>query len=76
MRSRTVNSDGYLSVDPVVYRHLFDEPIGKHRREEAECPRGNGRIQKTKAAVRTAYYCPVCQQRIQLLSLAGLGAPE
>jgi formamidopyrimidine-DNA glycosylase len=32
-----------------------------HRREGEECPRGNGEIQKTSAAGRTAYYCPVCQ---------------
>lgn len=31
------------------------------RREGADCPRGNGKIQKTKAAGRTAYYCPTCQ---------------
>jgi formamidopyrimidine-DNA glycosylase len=32
-----------------------------HRREGERCPRGNGEIQKTKAAGRTAYYCPACQ---------------
>ncbi len=31
------------------------------RQEGADCPRGNGKIQKTKAAGRTAYYCPTCQ---------------
>jgi formamidopyrimidine-DNA glycosylase len=40
---------------------LPDSFLLPHRREEAECPRGNGRIQKTKAAGRTAYYCPTCQ---------------
>ena len=35
-----------------------------HRREGADCPRSNGKIQKTKAAGRTAYYCPACQPRI------------
>ena len=32
-----------------------------HRQEGADCPRGNGRILKIKAAGRTAYYCPTCQ---------------
>jgi formamidopyrimidine-DNA glycosylase len=32
-----------------------------HRREGEECPRGNGKIRKTSAAGRTAYYCPACQ---------------
>jgi formamidopyrimidine-DNA glycosylase len=35
-----------------------------HRQEGADCPRGNGKIQKTKAAGRTAYYCPTCQPRV------------
>jgi formamidopyrimidine-DNA glycosylase len=35
-----------------------------HRQEGADCPRANGKIQKTKAAGRTAYYCPTCQPRI------------
>ena len=35
-----------------------------HRQEGAECPRNNGKIHKTKAAGRTAYYCPTCQSRI------------
>ena len=35
-----------------------------HRQEGADCPRNNGKIQKTKAAGRTAYYCPTCQPRI------------
>jgi formamidopyrimidine-DNA glycosylase len=34
-----------------------------HRQEGADCPRNNGKIQKTKAAGRTAYYCPTCQPR-------------
>jgi formamidopyrimidine-DNA glycosylase len=32
-----------------------------HRRAGEDCPRGNAKIQKTKAAGRTAYYCPTCQ---------------
>jgi formamidopyrimidine-DNA glycosylase len=40
---------------------LPDSFLLPHRREGAECPRGNGNIQKTKAAGRTAYYCPACQ---------------
>jgi len=32
-----------------------------HRREGKGCPRENGEIRKTKAAGRTAYYCPACQ---------------
>ena len=35
-----------------------------HRQEGADCPRNNGKIQKTKAAGRTAYYCPTCQPRV------------
>jgi formamidopyrimidine-DNA glycosylase len=35
-----------------------------HRQEGADCPRGNGKVQKTKAAGRTAYYCPTCQPGI------------
>ena len=34
-----------------------------HRREGDDCPRGNGKIQKMKAAGRTAYYCPACQPK-------------
>jgi formamidopyrimidine-DNA glycosylase len=32
-----------------------------HRQEGEKCPRGNGYIQKLKAAGRTAYICPTCQ---------------
>ncbi len=32
-----------------------------HRREGEKCPRGNGRIERIKAAGRTAYFCPACQ---------------
>jgi formamidopyrimidine-DNA glycosylase len=35
-----------------------------HRQEGADCPRGNGTVLKTKAAGRTAYYCPTCQPRV------------
>jgi formamidopyrimidine-DNA glycosylase len=42
---------------------LPDSFLLAHRREGADCPRGNGKIQKTKAAGRTAYYCPACQPR-------------
>jgi formamidopyrimidine-DNA glycosylase len=35
-----------------------------YRQEGADCPRSNGKIHKTKAAGRTAYYCPTCQPRI------------
>ena len=42
---------------------LPDSFLLPHRREGADCPRGNAKIQKTKAAGRTAYYCPVCQPR-------------
>ena len=37
---------------------LPDSYLLPHRREGEDCPRGNGTIQKTKAAGRTAYYCP------------------
>jgi formamidopyrimidine-DNA glycosylase len=40
---------------------LPDSYLLPHRREGEDCPRGNGKIQKTKAAGRTAYYCPACQ---------------
>ena len=42
---------------------LPDSFLLPHRREGADCPRGNGKIQKTKAAGRTAYYCPACQPK-------------
>ena len=42
---------------------LPDSYLLPHRREGEDCPRGNGRIQKTKAAGRTAYYCPACQPK-------------
>jgi len=45
-------------ADPGV---LPDSFLLSHRREGEDCPRGNGKIQKTKAAGRTAYYCPACQ---------------
>lgn len=34
-----------------------------HRREGEDCPRGNGKVEKIKAAGRTAYYCPTCQPK-------------
>jgi formamidopyrimidine-DNA glycosylase len=43
---------------------LPDSFLLPHRQEGADCPRGNGEIQKTKAAGRTAYYCPACQPGI------------
>jgi formamidopyrimidine-DNA glycosylase len=43
---------------------LPDSYLLPHRREGEDCPRGNGKVQKTKAAGRTAYYCPTCQPRI------------
>jgi formamidopyrimidine-DNA glycosylase len=43
---------------------LPDSYLLPHRREGEDCPRGNGTIQKTKAAGRTAFYCPACQSRI------------
>jgi formamidopyrimidine-DNA glycosylase len=42
---------------------LPDSYLLPHRREGEDCPRRNGKIQKTKAAGRTAYYCPTCQPR-------------
>jgi formamidopyrimidine-DNA glycosylase len=48
-------------ADPEALPESFLLP---HRQEGAECPRGNGKIQKTKAAGRTAYYCPTCQPRV------------
>jgi formamidopyrimidine-DNA glycosylase len=35
-----------------------------HRQVGADCPRGNGKIQMTKAAGRSAYFCPTCQPGI------------
>jgi formamidopyrimidine-DNA glycosylase len=43
---------------------LPDSVLLLHRQEGADCPRGNGKVQKTKAAGRTAYYCPTCQPRV------------
>lgn len=42
-------------------QELPDSFLLSHRQEGEECPRGNGRIQKLKAAGRTAYICPTCQ---------------
>ncbi|HET6660512.1 MAG TPA: DNA-formamidopyrimidine glycosylase family protein [Rubrobacter sp.] len=43
---------------------LPDSVLLLDRQEGADCPRGNGKVQKTKAAGRTAYYCPTCQPRV------------
>ena len=43
---------------------LPDSVLLLYRQEGADCPRGNGKVQKTKAAGRTAYYCPTCQPRV------------
>ena len=42
-------------------QELPDSYLLSHRQEGARCPRGNGEIQKLKAAGRTAYICPTCQ---------------
>ena len=42
---------------------LPDPSLLSHRREGERCPRGNGKIQKIKAAGRTSYYCPACQPK-------------
>jgi formamidopyrimidine-DNA glycosylase len=42
-------------------QELPDSFLLSHRREGERCPRGNGEIQKVKAAGRTAYFCPTCQ---------------
>ncbi len=34
-----------------------------HRRAGARCPRGNGLVQQTRVAGRSAYFCPGCQPR-------------
>ena len=43
-------------------QELPDSYLLSHRQEGARCPRGNGCIQKLKAAGRTAYICPTCQR--------------
>jgi formamidopyrimidine-DNA glycosylase len=43
-------------------QELPDSFLLSHRQEGARCPRGNGQIQKIKAAGRTAYLCPTCQR--------------
>ena len=43
-------------------QELPDSFLLSHRQEGARCPRGNGQIQKLKAAGRTAYFCPTCQR--------------
>jgi formamidopyrimidine-DNA glycosylase len=42
-------------------QELPDSYLLPHRREGERCPRNNGDIQSTRAAGRTAYYCPACQ---------------
>jgi formamidopyrimidine-DNA glycosylase len=42
---------------------LPDSFLLPYRREGEDCPRANGKIHKTKAAGRTAYYCPACQPK-------------
>lgn len=44
-------------------QELPDSFLLSHRQEGARCPRGNGQIQKLKAAGRTAYFCPTCQPK-------------
>jgi formamidopyrimidine-DNA glycosylase len=44
--------------------NLPDSFLLPHRQEGTDCPRGNGEIRKTRAAGRTAYYCPACQPEI------------
>ena len=43
-------------------QELPDSFLLSHRQEGARCPRGNGQIQKLKAAGRTSYFCPTCQR--------------
>jgi len=43
-------------------QELPDSFLLSHRQVGARCPRGNGQIQKLKAAGRTAYFCPTCQR--------------
>jgi len=43
-------------------QELPDSFLLSHRQEGERCPRGNHRIQKLKAAGRTAYICPTCQR--------------
>jgi formamidopyrimidine-DNA glycosylase len=42
---------------------LPDSFLLSHSREGERCPRGNGKIRKSKAAGRTAYYCPANRRR-------------
>jgi formamidopyrimidine-DNA glycosylase len=42
---------------------LPDSFLLSHRHEGERCPRGNGKIRKSKAAGRTAYYCPANRRR-------------
>ena len=42
---------------------LPDSVLLSHGRKGERCPRGDGKIRKSKAAGRTTYYCPANRRR-------------
>jgi len=53
-----------MAIEREANRQKLPDPfLLSHRREGERCPRRNGKIQKTKAAGRTSYYCPTCQPK-------------
>jgi len=58
---RTAIRNGAGTAD--VARKLPDGYLLPHRKRGASCPRCGGKVRAIKAAGRTAYYCPRCQQK-------------
>lgn len=61
----------YKNVHPVlktvIKSQTEESPLPKnyltpHRKPNADCPNGNGKIKKIKVAGRSTYFCPECQE--------------
>ncbi|WP_031427259.1 Fpg/Nei family DNA glycosylase [Flavimarina sp. Hel_I_48] len=51
----------------VINSQSQDEPLPKdyltpHRKPDAPCPNGNGKVEKIKVSGRSTYFCPECQK--------------
>jgi formamidopyrimidine-DNA glycosylase len=58
---KTAISKGAGSAE--LFRRAPRTYLLRHRESGAPCPRCGGKVKATKAAGRTAYYCPKCQSR-------------
>jgi formamidopyrimidine-DNA glycosylase len=58
---KTAISKGAGSAE--LFRRAPRTYLLRHRENGAPCPRCGGKVKATKAAGRTAYYCPKCQSR-------------